>query len=162
MRVRDYQKEELYSWERNLGECHWPAARIRLDLSEVRAFVRCVCVSYRCPEPEVIQVEGSQLPATATGWTKVTFPPNMMERWIVCHEVAHIIVNYIFRACRSNKKLSDHGPVFLGTYMRIMHDFLDIPFEVMMDTADEVSLDFIIPGCCNRIGLVGHRSKYGA
>lgn len=102
-RERDYQRSKVYAWERQ--EFGWD--KDILTLSECEKVARSIL-------PDVVVSDGrGRVKACAVPWeNKIKLPRWARTRWVVLHEVAHIVAYRNWAAW--------HGKEFMANYIDLL------------------------------------------
>lgn len=121
--VRDSQRQKLYDAERE-------AFTYNQDFSsweELVKYVDKLTSSYwyksRCAHLPILKYSGHKYRGGATcNYRTIVFGVNSYCKWIVIHELSHVIINYLYQF--ELNKIAGHGPEFAKMYLEMIGRFL--------------------------------------
>lgn len=130
----DKQKSVLYRWEERVlaPRCdrHTPYANAQMLVDGIWLAER-----WKHP-PKVVPLS----PNNKTAWAKggrgqIQLPPEGVPTRVLIHEISH--------ACSSEHTCGNgHGPDFLGIYFYLLDKYCQIPYPLLLYTADQDQLKY--------------------
>lgn len=126
MRKKDFQRQKVYNWENSFFS-YGPGNDYvkRMTLDECKALIKKI---FRRNTPCVKDGRGTRYPRG--GRWKINLPVWSRKNWIVLHECAHA-------KCDFNHEYDNHGPLFMRTYVELLHKHLSIPYSEIIPHARE-------------------------
>ena len=142
--MRDNQKSKVYGWERQFQNSHFidiksgnERCHDELTLKECERLVKTVCRYFKVTRiPSVTDGRGCRSAYWFSHW-EIKLPKWARQETVVLHELAHMITPMLFR------RVAPHGREFVGVQMSLLNRYMDIPYDVLMETARNHRVDFI-------------------
>jgi hypothetical protein len=139
----DPQRSEIYTWDSSFG------ATMRGDFG-TRAFyklLRNVCSEWGVPRPKSGDMPRSWrkhwVATCDTDNKAIWFNPEYCTARTLLHELAHWILHYY-----GYRGTAHHNGLWLGVYMRLMHDNNVLPINASVPSARAAKLVFLDPKAC--------------
>lgn len=139
----DPQRSEVYTWESSF------AATLRGDFG-TRAFyklLRTACSKWSVPRPRTGDMPRSWrkhwIAATDQENKAIWFNPEYCTARTLLHELAHWTLDHY-----GYQGTAHHNGLWLGIYLRMMHDYKVLPVEASVPSAKAAKLVFLDPGQC--------------
>lgn len=138
----DPQREEVYRWERKFGATTYGDCGTR----NFYALRNRVCEKWKVPKPVMgrLQSDEHRYAAVCDPNTKsLRFNPGYCTASILLHELAHWVLDrYGFKGS------AHHNFLWLGVYLRMMHDHKVLPLDASVPSARKAGLKFADPKKC--------------
>ena len=131
---RDYQKSKVYTWENTLPH------KVRyFPIEEIQGYTTRVWHENKLQWPPLVMQLAPQDKNAGKGSRGcIYFPSYGARELVILHELAHAMTS-------TYDGYGDaHGPKFLGVYMRLLCNHLDIPLPYLTFTATKAKLDYDI------------------
>lgn len=142
-RTEDPQQELVYLWEndnyRTLFYGH------RLPLTKAQKIARSMARFLGIPEPRLSHKRKGKHGNTAEQWGDRMFVNLDKAGWtcaLIAHETAHWACDY------HGTNRQDHGPGWLGTYLRLLDKYKVLPLHASTHSARLYGLKFMDPTQC--------------
>lgn len=138
MSGRDYQRSALYAWENAIIA---PKGGAPIAYADAQALVNAVWMAQGLLyPPQVVAMPRQNRRAWAKANRLEVFlnPDRPTPTWVILHEIAHSMTGTV------EGESDQHGPDYLGVYMRLVDRHLRIPMPVLMFTANKAGLRFNI------------------
>jgi len=135
--MRDTQRKKVYTWE-NHTLCIYDYPTI--EMRSVKTLVKKISKRYGIITPDVGHGQGARR-AFYDHSHKVVFPRWARSVPVVCHEMAHAIVNGVYF-----KGSAGHGREFVRVYIDLLHWAKVAEDAALVRTARDYGLDFCAPG----------------
>ncbi len=145
--MRDSQKGKLFKWERRFQNdscmdmkngAH--TCKDEMPLKECEKLVKTVAKYYGVKPPKVTDGRGCRSAYWMSHW-EIKLPRWARQPVVVLHECAHMIQIHLLKW--PDRRTAPHGREFAGVQMFLLNRYLDIPFEILMQTANEDKVDFV-------------------
>lgn len=117
-RVRDFQVQKCYSWER----LYFRSEPIGMTMQEMKDLAKAACKFYKCKGVEVRDGRGRRGACYKPWRHTIDIPTGMRRKCVVLHEVAHAIVCHKLEK-RDKIKYPSHGAVFMGVFITLIVEF---------------------------------------
>lgn len=131
-RTRDYQKSRVYAWENKF--IHPRCTRV-LCFKECQAFVDGI---FLCEgligAPKVIPMPKQNRTAMSKANRKSIWVQDTIPASVLIHEMAHSLTMTI------DNKSDDHGPDFVGVYIKLLDKYMGIPLALSMYTLSQTKI----------------------
>jgi hypothetical protein len=143
----DPQRNEVYAWEAGFTN----AATGNMGVKYFYLLLRSACKTYGVTRPTA-----SKLPKKYVGYAAICdvenstlmFDKTYRTAHVLFHELAHwILIKYGY------KKLDHHNPLWLGLFLRLLHEGQVLPMDASVPSARAAGLDFRDPLDCGPINL---------
>jgi len=130
---RDYQKSKVYAWENQFpnGE--------HLSHSDIPAYVKKVWEVAGLKWPPLVEtLHGKDQHLGKANRHYVYFSKNGAAELTILHKLAHTMTSTI------HNHTDAHGPQFVGVFMRLLVEHLNIPLPLLLFSAQKAGIDFDI------------------
>ncbi len=133
---RDYQKSRVYSWENQFPR----GGHVTFD--NLQRYVDCIwhgkLFNLKWP-PIVYALAPQERKAIGKGnRASVLFPLEGSTELVILHELAHSMTS------TADGHTDAHGPKFVGVYMRLLCEHLNVPLPLLMYSATRAGIDYDI------------------
>jgi hypothetical protein len=127
-RPYDRQREALYMWEHSFDADN----RQFSDISEAQGLASRICTDLGITPPNVTLGRATLVTRSYYRLGQVVLNRSMLDSHTLVHEVAHHVVTRL-----RLPKQGGHGPVFAGTLLALMTEYMGADRETAMDNARE-------------------------
>jgi hypothetical protein len=146
--VLESRTNAVYYWEHLFAGSSYFAY---MDHKEFRWMMRDIARQYGIPIPHLYIV--NQPNNTAMAWAvweghpKVVFNRHFksVTAMILVHEMSHLVVSYY--GFEDDSK--DHGPIWMGLFVRLMHEYAILPFSASEPSLRTYGFDYLHPHFCH-------------
>jgi predicted Zn-dependent protease with MMP-like domain len=125
-RLYDMQREALYTWEHSFAADDQQLA----DISEARELATRICEDLGIKPPTVSLGRATLVTRSYYRLGHIVLSKGMLQSHTVVHEVAHHVVTHL-----RLPKEGGHGPVFAGTLLSLMTEYMGADRETALDNA---------------------------
>ncbi|MBY3432582.1 hypothetical protein HFN89_00145 [Rhizobium laguerreae] len=127
-RPYDNQREALYMWEHSFPSDYRPFS----DVSEAQELAARICADLGITPPNVELGRATLITRSYYKAGHVVLNRSMLDNHTLIHEVAHHVVTRL-----RLPKEGGHGPVFAGTLLALMTEYMGADRETAIDNARE-------------------------
>lgn len=140
----DPQRNEVYAWEHNFSG----SAYGDMGTKRFYALLKKVCDKYKVDRPKCGQIPrswvGQYYAVCDIEQKALWFDPQCCTPQILLHELAHWVIDeYGYNGT------AYHNQLWLGLYLRLMHDFKVMPMDASVPSAAAAGLKFVDPKKCS-------------
>lgn len=132
--LKDYQRQKLYDWENaNVYRGRF------IPFDYITTYVARVWEAEGLKHPPLVDTVGKNCRRKlADGCrSKVRFRAEGAHESVILHELAHAMT------CNVDDTGDWHGPEFVGTYMRLLYNHMNVPLFALWFSATQAGLDFV-------------------
>lgn len=132
---RDYQRTKVYMWQP--GACGE-----ELGEAEAQRLVDDIFADLGMDRPPKVTVTARRTSSSAAKFNEILLAEGWgQDKRVVVHEAAHIVAR---RA--SDRRISGHGPEFVGVYVRLLERWCGMDAHELLARAERLGVDCELPG----------------
>lgn len=128
-RPRDFQRQKVYSAERNLKELF--GTEFQLSEAETFKFIIDICIAENQDIPQINLATRINSRTAKAGSKIIKLPERFRSKLLICHELAH---TFTFRKYNP-RSISGHGPEWVTEYIRLTNKYIssDLSIRLMLE-----------------------------